>query len=197
MTDTVDRQSLSNRLVGMAQSRWLLLVLVGVATIETTVVPLPYEALFIALCLASRNRIWLFTLASVLGSAIGGSIVYWIGATYFEAAVAWLGAGDLAATYSERFAERGASFIFLGGTTPAPSYIINLIAGASGFPYLEFVSIFSASRLLRFGVLGLLLFLFGDRLIASWNRLPKIVRRGLMVGLIGALIYWFVTGLSG
>lgn len=197
MTDTPARPSFSDRIVAMAHSKWLLLVLVAVATVETTFLPMPYEAIFIALCLAARERIWLFILASVLGSAIGGSIVYWIGATYFETAVAWFGAGELVATYSERFAERGSTFIFLGGTTPAPSYIINLIAGASGFPYVEFVTIFSASRLLRFAVLGLLLFLFGDRLIAGWEALPKIVRRGLTVLLIGGLIYWFVSGLSG
>ena len=197
MAETDQRLSLSDRFLSIARSPKLLPFLLLFAVFETTFIPLPYEAVFVALCLAARPLIVALISVSVLGSAIGGSIVYWLGATYFDDVVLRLGIEELAATYSERFAERGASFIFLGGTTPAPSFVINLIAGAVGYPYGEFVGIFSASRLLRFGVLGLLLFVFGDQLIAAWSRLPAFVRRGLTVLLILGLIYWFVSGLTG
>lgn len=187
----------SERLVALAHTSWLLPLLFVIEVVETSILPLPYEAAFIALCLAARDRIWLFVAVSVLGSAIGGSIVYAIGANYFDPVIARLGVEEIAATYTERFAERGASFIFLGGTTPAPSYVINLIAGATGYPFGEFLAIFSGSRFLRFGVLGGLLFVFGAQLTGGWSRMPKWLKRSLSAVIIAALIYWFVSGLSG
>lgn len=197
MAETDQRLSISDRFLSIARSPKLLPFLLLFAVFETTFIPLPYEAVFVALCLAARPLIGGLIFVSVLGSAIGGSIVYWIGATYFDDVVLRFGIVDLAATYSERFSERGASFIFLGGTTPAPSFVINLIAGAVGYPYWEFVGIFATSRLVRFGLLGLLLYVFGEQLISAWSRLPVWARRGLTVLLILGLVYWFASGLTG
>lgn len=191
------RTTFTDRLVALAHSRWLLPVLLLVEIAETSILPLPYEAAFIALCLAARNRIWTFVAVTILGSAIGGSIIYAIGATYLDPVVSRLGVEALAATYAERFAERGTSFIFLGGTTPAPSYLINLIAGATGYPYWEFLGVFSVSRFVRFAILGGLLFLFGAQITGAWARMPKWLKRILTALLIAGLIYWFVSGLSG
>ena len=196
MAETAPRRTFADRMVGLAHSRWLLPVLLLVVVLETSFVPLPYEAAFIALCLAARDRIWIFIAISVLGSAIGGSVIYALGATYFDPIIARLGVEELASTCTARFAERGASFIFLGGTTPAPSYLINLIAGATGYPYWEFLGIFSASRFLRFAVLGGLLFLFGAQITSAWERMPKWLNRVLSIALIIGLIYWFVSGFS-
>ncbi len=199
MTEThpEPRLTLSDRLVALAHSHWLLPVLLLVEIAETSILPLPYEAAFIALCLAARDRIWIFVAVTVLGSAIGGSIIYAIGATYFDPVVSRLGVEALAATYAERFAERGTSFIFLGGTTPAPSYLINLIAGATGYPYWEFLGVFSVSRFVRFAILGGLLFLFGAQITGAWARMPKWLKRTLTALLIAGLVYWFVSGSSG
>ena len=196
MAESPARPTLVDRIVELAHSRWLLPLLLLVEVIETSVLPLPYEAAFIALCLAARDRIWLFVLVSVIGSAIGGSIVYAVGAAYFDPVISRLGVEELGSTYSERFADRGASYIFLGGTTPAPSYLINLIAGASGYPYWEFLGIFSASRFVRFAIIGGLLFLFGTQIVSGWTRIPKGLNRTLWIILIAGLVYWFVSGFS-
>ena len=196
MAESPARPTLVDRIVELAHSRWLLPLLLLVEVIETSVLPLPYEAAFIALCLAARDRIWLFVLVSVIGSAIGGSIVYAVGAAYFDPVISRLGVEELGSTYSERFADRGASYIFLGGTTPAPSYLINLIAGASGYPYWEFLGIFSASRFVRFAIIGGLLFLFGTQIVSGWTRIPKGLKRTLWIILIAGLVYWFVSGFS-
>ena len=110
-----------------------------------------------------------------------------------------LGLEEIAANYTARFAERGASFIFLGGTTPAPSYVINLIAGATGYPFGEFLGIFSASRLVRFGVLGGLLFVFGAQITGGWKRLPNWLKRGLTLLIVidvGVLVCHRIEGLT-
>lgn len=196
MVESSTRPTLTGRLVALAHSRWLLPVLLLVEIIETSVLPLPYEAAFIALCLAARDRIWMLIAVSVVGSAIGGAIVYAIGAVYFDPVINYLGSEELAASYTERFAERGAFFIFLGGTTPAPSFVINLIAGASGYPFWEFLGIFSVSRFIRFAVLGGLVLLFGAQIVSHWERLPKSLKLVLWIVIITGLVYWFYSGFS-
>lgn len=190
-----DRYStLQSRLIAAAHSNWILPVLLLVQVAETTFVPMPYEALFVALCAAARQRIWLFVLITTAGSAIAGSIMYALGASFAGPVAEWLGAQATLAELQAVIDERGASFILLGGTTPAPSYLINFAAGASAFPYIQFVLLFAASRFARFLILGAVVYFFGESIAAFWQRLPIWLRRMLWAVLITALVYWFVSG---
>ena len=191
---TADQPTLVQRVEALAHSRWLLPVLLAIEIAETTFVPLPYEALFIALCAAARDRIVTFVAITMLGSAIGGSILYLLGVSFADTVAAMFGAEAALAELTAVFAERGASFILLGGTTPAPSYLINLAAGASSYPYLNFLLLFSVSRFIRFAILGLLIYYFGDEIAGFWKRLPKWLRVSLTVLIAAALVYWFVSG---
>ncbi|MEO0981041.1 MAG: VTT domain-containing protein [Pseudomonadota bacterium] len=191
------RATLTDRLVALAHTRKALAGLLALEVAETTFVPLPYEAAFLAMCAAARDRIWLFVLITVLGSAIAGAIMYRLGADLADPIAARLGVEAALAEYSARFAERGASFIFLGGATPAPSYLINLAAGASGYPFWSFLAIFSASRFVRFAILGALVYFLGDDIARLWKRLPRRLRRVLVVLILAALAYWFVSGFTG
>lgn len=155
---------------------------------------MPYEALFVALCAVAKQRIWLFVAVSGAGSAVAGAIMYSLGASFAEPVSAWLGVERALTELKPVILERGASFIFLGGTTPAPSYLVNLAAGASGFPFWPFLMIFRASRILRFALLGVVIYYFGDSISAFWRRAPKWLRRTLLTGLIAGLIFWFVAG---
>ncbi|MEM7006859.1 MAG: VTT domain-containing protein [Pseudomonadota bacterium] len=186
--------ALEDRLASAADSLWVLPVLLAIEIVETTVFPLPYEALFLALCAASKNRIWLFVLITGVGSAIAGAIMYGLGASFAESVATWFGAEKTLVELTLVIQERGASFILLGGTTPAPSYLINLAAGAAGFPFWQFLSIFFFSRTLRFAILGAVVFFFGDSIASYWRRLPIWLRRGLWTLLIAGLVYWFLSG---
>ncbi|MEL6475224.1 MAG: hypothetical protein AAFQ21_14170, partial [Pseudomonadota bacterium] len=70
------RPGFVGRLVRIAHSRQLVPILFLIEVLETTILPLPYEALFVALCLSARDRIWLFVLVTVAGSAVAGAIMY-------------------------------------------------------------------------------------------------------------------------
>ncbi|MEM9937363.1 MAG: VTT domain-containing protein [Pseudomonadota bacterium] len=192
--NAADRPSIVQRAETLAHSKWVLPVVLAIEIAETTFVPLPYEALFIALCAAARERTWMFVAITMLGSAIGGSILYLLGVSFADSVAAMFGAEAALAELTAVFAERGASFILLGGTTPAPSYLINLAAGASSYPYLNFLVLFSLSRFIRFAILGLLIYYFGDEIAGAWKRLPKWLRRMLTVLIAAAIVYWFASG---
>ena len=180
--------TLASRITALAHSRWLLPVLFLVEVAETTIVPLPYEAIFIALCAAARDRIWVFVAITVVGSAVAGAIMYGLGANFADPVTNWLGVEAVMDRYEARFAERGAALIALGGTTPIPSHLINLTAGASGYPFGAFLTIFTASRLVRFALLGGLIFLFGEQIAHIWGRLPQWTRRTIVAAFVVLIV---------
>ncbi|MEL7541778.1 MAG: VTT domain-containing protein [Pseudomonadota bacterium] len=187
---------LQARLTVSANSVWVIPVLLLIEVVETTILPLPYEALFIALCAVARNRIWLFVLVTAAGSALAGAIMYGLGAAYAEPIASWLGAENTLADLTTIVQDRGASFILLGGTTPAPSYLINLAAGASGFPFWQFLTLFTISRLARFAVLGAVIYFFGETIATYWERLPKQLRWTISLALIIGITYWLISGFA-
>ncbi|WOR15216.1 VTT domain-containing protein [Hyphomonas sp. FCG-A18] len=188
-----DAQTWSERLVALTHSKWLLPVLFAAQVAETTFVPWPYEVAFIALCLAARDRIWLFVLITALGSATAGTIMYTLGANFLDPISAFLGIEGITANYRETFAQEGGKYIFLSGLTPIPSYLINMIAGASGYPFHEFLALFTSSRFLRFLLLGGLLYLFGEQIVGVWERLPRYVRWSLIAFLAITISYWVIS----
>ena len=190
---TAEKQTWSGRLVALAHSKWLLPVLFAAQVAETTFVPWPYEVAFVALCLAARERIWLFILITALGSATAGTIMYTLGANFLDPISAFLGIENITANYREAFAQEGGKDIFLSGLTPIPSYLINMIAGASGYPFHEFLALFTSSRFLRFLLLGGLLYLFGEQIVGAWARLPRYVRWPIIAFLAIAISYWVIS----
>ena len=197
MTERAPPQRFADRIVALAHSFWVLPALLLLEIAETTFVPFPYEAVFVALCLTARDRIWLFTLVTVLGSAAAGAIMYSLGAFFAAPVSEWLGIADAVDAHRADFAERGAALIFLAGTTPLPSYLVNFVAGASGYPFAEFLTLFTASRFLRFAILGVLLYLFGERITRGWAKLPLSLRRILWIALLVAVVVWTVASLGG
>lgn len=185
---------LQTRLTASANSIWVIPALLLIEVVETTILPLPYEALFIALCAVARNRIWLFVLVTASGSAIAGAIMYGLGATFAESVAQWLGSETSLADLKAVVQDRGVSFILLGGTTPAPSYLINLAAGASGFPFWQFLSLFTISRLARFAALGAVIYFYGETIATYWERLPKWLRWTVSLFLVFGITYWLISG---
>ncbi|MEO1100914.1 MAG: VTT domain-containing protein [Pseudomonadota bacterium] len=191
-----EKQGWTARFTALAHTPAIIPALLLLEILETSFVPLPYEAVFIAVCLAARDRIWLFTAITVLGSAIAGSILYAVGAGLAEPLAAQFGVEATVATYQDAFNERGGLLILLGGLTPVPSYAVNLAAGASSYPFWPFVGLFSLSRFIRFALLGLALYLFGDAITRGWERLPKWPRRIAVVALLIIVTWWALSGLA-
>lgn len=106
-----------------------------------------------------------------------------------------LNAEDTFATFRDRFQDEGGMLIFIGGLTPIPSFIVNLVAGASHYPFAAFVMLFTLSRLIRFAAIAVLVHVFGDAAKDLWARLPAWVRWSLLTVVSLALIVWMVATL--
>lgn len=194
---TSEKLTLEARLVALANTRAIVPVLLLVEVLESTVLPLPYEAIFIALCLAAPHRVWLFLLVTMIGSVLAACMVYALGAGLAGPVAQYFDAEAAIATYSAAFEENGPALIFLGAFTPVPASMITLAAGASGYPFATFMALFIVGRFVRFAGIALLLHLFGDTITSYWQRLPPRLRRVLYIALVVTVIAWPIMILMG
>ena len=80
--------------------------------------------------------------------------------------------------------------------SPVPVQLSSFAAGAAQIPALLFVVAALIGRLMRYGAMGVLIFLFGQRVLWAWARLPVWLRQMALLGVLmvfavmmGAAIY--------
>ncbi len=144
-------------------------------TLQGSVVPGPSEALFLPLGLADPRRAFRLAAWAALGAVAGGLIAYAIGAFAFDSVgrplVGLLGVSDARwASLEGVFVRRGALIVLLSTLSPLSTKLVCIGGGAFGIPFLPFALALAAGRVARFAVIGLVVRLAGDRLMARLQR---------------------------
>ncbi|CCG07518.1 YqaA family protein [Pararhodospirillum photometricum] len=165
--------------------------LAAVAFAESSVFPLPPDILLIPMILARRDR-WLFLcLLASASSVLGGLLGYAIGYFLFETIGVWVinfyGLEESFHTFKEMFHEWGTWILLLKGATPVPYKLLTITAGAVELPLLTFVLASLASRLMRFLVVGVLLFYFGPPIQTFIEKRLGVVSALVLVLTIGGI----------
>ncbi|UOM33055.1 YqaA family protein [Acuticoccus sp. I52.16.1] len=160
---------------------------------ESTVVPIPLEAVILPLMLAWPRRSWAIATAALVGALIGASLFYAVGNLLFEPVVQpLLQRFGLEATYQSTLDDlsQGGYFwtVFLISVGPAPLQLATLGAGASELGFLTFFAAITASRAIRYFGLALLCRLLGERI--KRYRVPKWVT--LLASLAFLVAFWLV-----
>ncbi|WP_420392050.1 YqaA family protein [Acuticoccus sp.] len=135
---------------------------------ESTVVPIPLEAVIVPLMVAYPRRAWAIAVAALVGCLIGATLFYYVGHLLFEPVVApLLDALSLRQSYEEALAEISGSgyfwAVFLVSVGPVPLQLATLGAGATDAGYAVFISAIAVSRAIRYLGLALLCNLLGQR----------------------------------
>ncbi len=159
-------QRLYARILAIAAGPNALLALLGVAFVESSLLPIPPDILLIPMILARPHQAWrlaaLCTLASVTGGLVGYAIGYFlfdaIGRPILEYNHAMAGYEALKAG----FAEWGVWIIIVKGMTPIPYKLVTIASGVVHFPLLSFIGASIISRSLRFFLIAAILWWFGD-----------------------------------
>ena len=143
--------------------------------LQGSVVPGPSEALFLPLGLADPPRAPRLAAWAALGAVAGGLIAYAIGALAFDSIgrplVGLLGVSDARWDSLEGvFVRRGAMLVLLSTLSPLSTKLVCIGGGAFGIPFLPFALALAAGRVARFAVVGLIVRLAGDRLMARLQR---------------------------
>ena len=137
---------------------------------ESTVVPVPLEAILIPLMLAFPRRAWWIAGSALVGSILGASLFYLLGNLLFEPVVQpLLQRFGLEQDYQQVVEQmsNGSEFfwaVFLISLGPAPLQLATLGAGASELSFTVFLVAIVLSRGIRYFGTALLCALLGERI---------------------------------
>ena len=184
------------RLDRAARGAWALPALFAGSVLESTLLPWPIEFPM----LRGRRQVVEATLVVTLGSVLGCVLSYWAGRLALDLAAEFICARpDLAVSLEgarDRIDAYGAFAVGLSMLSPVPVQLSSFAAGAAQIPALLFVVAALIGRLMRYGAMGVLIFLFGQRVLWAWARLPVWLRQMALLGVLmvfavmmGAAIY--------
>jgi membrane protein YqaA with SNARE-associated domain len=170
------------RLAAHPRASW---ALGTVSFIESSVFPIPPDALLIPMVLADRRRAWFYATLCTVTSVLGGLLGYLIGWLLFDTIgrplLELYGYGQHFAQFAGRYNEWGAWIVFFAGVTPFPYKVITI---ASGVTQLDLVVFTVASVLAR----GLRFYAFGPPIRAFIERRLGLVATVSTVLLLGGFL---------
>lgn len=160
--------------LSLAARPWAPWALGGVSFVESSVFPIPPDAMLVPMALARPRRAFFYALVTTITSVMGGVLGYLIGALLFDSVGQWVielyGLQDKSAAFRALFAEHGHWTIMIAGFTPVPYKLITITAGFAAYDIWWFIALSLLTRGARFFLLAALLYQFGDWIRAFIDR---------------------------
>jgi membrane protein YqaA with SNARE-associated domain len=136
-----------------------------VAFLESSMFPIPPDAMLVPMVLAQPARAWRLALIATAASVTGGLAGYAIGYFLFETLGQWIiqlyGLGVRFEEFQRTWNEWGLWIILIKGLTPIPYKIVTIASGLAKFNLGIFVVASLLTRGARFFLLAALLRAFG------------------------------------
>lgn len=158
-------RALYDRTIALATTPHALWALAAVAFVESSVFPIPPDALLIPMVLARPDRAWRIAAVATAASVAGGLAGYGIGWGLFEALgqpiLEVYGKAAAAAEFAGRFNDWGAWAVLVAGVTPFPYKVITIMSGWTGLDLGVFTIASLIARGLRFFLVAALLWRYG------------------------------------
>jgi membrane protein YqaA with SNARE-associated domain len=181
-------QRLYDWTISLASRRHAVWALAAVSFTESSVFPVPPDALLVPMCLARRDRCWTFAAVCTAASVVGGLAGYAIGAFLMETVGAWIisvyGYETQIADFRQMYQEWGLWMVLIGGLTPFPYKVVTILSGAAQFDPLLFTLASVVTRGARFFLVAGLLWLFGPPIRDFIERRLQWVAWGFLAALI-------------
>lgn len=165
----------------VVRARSAQVALFGFAFLEATALPVPVEAVMVPYMQMRRDIIWRIALIALAGFMCSALMGYMIGAALYEVAGAplleWMGWTGAFETVQARLARDGFVAMLVVGLAPLPTQAVMIGAGSVGIPLELFVGAIATARGLRYLAVALLVYFYGDRVVAWFER--RAAARGL------------------
>ncbi len=161
------KQRIAQKTKKWIHSKHMLKSITFASFLESTIVPVPLEALLVPLMQARRDKIWLIALFATLGCMLGALFGYALGYYLFDMLGQWI-----ISTFSspEQFQEiklqmqeKGFWFVLTLGIVPIPFQIAMLAAGATHYSLTLFILATAIARAIRYFGLAVLVYFAGNR----------------------------------
>jgi membrane protein YqaA with SNARE-associated domain len=183
---------LYSRTLALAASRHAMAALILAAFAEASFFPLPPDLLLVPMILARPRRAFLIaavcTLASVSGGFFGYAIGYFLFAAVGRPLLEFYHAMGRYDALRAAYAQWGVWIILIKGLTPIPYKLVTIASGVAHFNLFAFGLASLASRGLRFFLLALLLWRFGEPVRAFIERRLMLVTSLFAAALIGGFV---------
>ena len=178
--------------IRLSESPNALWALAAVSFVESSFFPIPPDLMLIPMILAQRQRAWLIAGACTVASVAGGFLGYAIGFYFFETFGKWLidfyGLQGGFAEFQEQFNKWGLWIILVKGMTPIPYKLVTIASGAAHFDLLTFGAASVVTRGLRFYLVAVLLYFFGEPIRTFIEKHLTLVTTGVVVLIVAGFI---------
>ncbi|MFZ1430698.1 MAG: YqaA family protein [Geminicoccaceae bacterium] len=136
-----------------------------VAFLESSIFPIPPDAMLVPMVLAQPRRAWQFAAVATAASIVGGLAGYAIGYFLYETLGQWIigvyGLGNRFDEFQRTWNEWGVWIILIKGLTPIPYKLVTIASGLAQFNLGAFILASIVTRGARFFLVAALLRLFG------------------------------------
>jgi len=164
----------------------------AVAFAESSIFPIPPDAMIVPMVLARPDRAWAIaataTVASVVGGIAGYAIGYYLFATIGRSIIAAYGYEAEFEAFRQSYGEWGLWIILIKGLTPIPYKLVTIASGAAAFDFPVFVMASIATRGLRFFAVAALLRLFGAPIREFVERRLTLVTTLFILAVVGGFV---------
>ena len=158
-------RSLYDWTLSLASHPRALWALAFVAFLESSVFPIPPDALMIPMIIALPRRAFVIATVATVSSVLGGLLGYAIGALAYEQIgqpiLSSLGKAEAMIEFNQRFADLSFWPVLIAGLTPFPYKVITIMSGWTGLPLATFIITSIVARAGRFFLVAGLLYYFG------------------------------------
>ncbi|MCU7553582.1 VTT domain-containing protein [Alteromonas sp. ASW11-19] len=169
-------KAIKRRTHRLVKSKHMLKGITVASFLESTIVPVPLEAVLVPLMQARREQLWLIALMATVGCAVGALFGYALGYYLFDVLGDWLiqllSSPEQFEQVKSKMAREGFWFVLTLGVAPIPFQIAMLAAGATQYSLPWFLLATVLARSLRYFGLALVVYIAGneaERLIRRYN----------------------------
>jgi membrane protein YqaA with SNARE-associated domain len=164
--------------------------LVGLAALDSSMLfflPIAVDAAVVILSARHHDTFWTFPLLATVGSLIGASVTFWIGCKISENSLEnWVSKRRLERVRG-KIKDRGAVALAVPALMPPPFPLTPFILACGAFSVSKprFFVTFGLMRIVRFGAVSILGWIYGRRILAA---LESNVFKGIMALFIASAL---------
>ena len=166
--------------------------------LESTIVPIPLEAVMVPLMQARRESLWKIAFMATLGCVIGAVFGYALGYYLFDMVGEWLintfFSQDQFDNVKQQMQNQGFWFVMTLGIAPIPFQVAMLAAGATKFSLPLFLLATVIARAIRYFGLAIVVYYAGNKA----EQLIKRYKMKAVVAITLAVIFlWWLSNALG
>jgi len=180
----------------MIHSKHMLSGITIASFLESTIIPIPLEAVLVPLMQSRREKLWLIALMATIGCIIGALFGYALGYYLFDMIGDWIintfSTPEQFDSVTQKMQAQGFWFVLSLGIVPIPFQIAMLAAGATKYSLTLFLIATAIARSIRYFALAIIVYYAGNKAeeIISKHKVKTMIILTLLI-----LVGWGVSTL--